>query len=247
MDPATILLVDDDVEFVDSVNTCLNHAYKVISAYTAEQAFEAIRESKPDLVLLDVMLPDTSGIFVLSKIKDTAPSLPVIIMTGFSTEDVAIQALRRRADDYVRKGDSIEDLISRIEGLLPRKDHATASCADRLLEKTSNPHVQRAIQWASERFLDDVRLPQMAHAVGLSTKYLSRLFVRETGIRPMQFVTQLRIERAKHLLESTNTSVNKIALQAGFHYPAHFRRTFRKFQGCTPNECRTASRDTQPA
>ncbi len=237
----TVLLVDDDPDFVDATSMYLRDDYQITRAYSAAEAISAVRTARPDIVLLDVMLPDASGIFVLSKIKAVDPSLPVIIMTGHSTEDVAIKALRERADDYIRKGAPIDGIASRIEKLLRRELAEEPSRAEALMNSTSNSHVRRAARFIANSYRDDIRLSDVAATVGLSPKYLSRIFSAETGTGPLHFLNELRIERAMKLLRTTEHSVNQIAREIGFHYPAHFRRTFRKIAGCTPNEYRTST------
>ncbi len=238
----TVLLVDDDPDFVDSTSIYLREDYHVTRAYSAAEAISAVRTDRPDIVLLDVMLPDASGIFVLNKIKAADPSLPVIIMTGHSTEDVAIRALRERADDYIRKGASIERIAGRIEKLLSRELAEEPSRAEALMNSTANTHVRSAARFMANRYRDNIRLSAVAMTVGLSPKYLSRLFSAETGTGPLHFLNELRIEHAMRLLRTTKHSVNQIAGEVGFHYPAHFRRTFRKIAGCTPSEYRASAR-----
>lgn len=99
-----LLVIDDEPNIAFTVNETLSSdELRVISAGTARQGFEAIRRRHPDVVLLDVRLPDMSGLDAFQQIHEIDPNVPVIIMTAFATTETAIEAMRRGAFDYFIK------------------------------------------------------------------------------------------------------------------------------------------------
>lgn len=99
-----LLVIDDEPNISFTVNETLSSdELRVISAGTARQGFEAIRRRHPDVVLLDVRLPDMSGLDAFQQIHEIDPNVPVIIMTAFATTETAIEAMRRGAFDYFIK------------------------------------------------------------------------------------------------------------------------------------------------
>ena len=95
MPTPTILVVDDDKLIRWSVSVVLGHAgYRVHEAATGQEGLAAVLEHRPDLVLLDIALPDLDGFAVLEAIRQTHPDLPVLMMTADATNETARQAAR---------------------------------------------------------------------------------------------------------------------------------------------------------
>ena len=117
-----ILVVDDEKGLVRIIRLNLEQdGFDVIEAYNGSQAMEKLRTTLPDLVLLDVMMPDTDGFTVLKMIRQIG-SIPVIMLTAKGEEDDKIKGLELGADDYVTKPFSPRELTSRIRAVLRRGD-----------------------------------------------------------------------------------------------------------------------------
>src|ERR1700733_3510000 len=116
----TILVVDDEPRIRDFVrmNLELEH-YRVIEAGDGVQALEQLRENLPDLVVLDVMMPEMDGFETLKAIREVS-NVPVIMLTVRQTEQDRIHGLDLGADDYMAKPFSPRELLSRIRALLRR-------------------------------------------------------------------------------------------------------------------------------
>jgi serine phosphatase RsbU (regulator of sigma subunit) len=106
-----VLVVDDDYDIVSILTISLAQAgYKVASVGSGEAAIEYLLETPTDLVILDVLMPGISGLQVLEHLRDPVPNMGVIVTTAHGSEEVAIGALRRGADDYLRKPFDLRDL-----------------------------------------------------------------------------------------------------------------------------------------
>ena len=129
MGAATVLVVDDEQKIRDTVRSYLEHdGYSVLVADTGQRALEIVARSAPDLIVLDLMLPDISGEEVARAVRELAPT-PIIMLTAKSTEDDRVEGLRLGADDYLVKPFSPRELMARIEAVLRRTtfghtDHA---------------------------------------------------------------------------------------------------------------------------
>ena len=114
-----ILIVDDDAQLRQSFNKLLcREGYDVAMAATGEAAVSMVRESSPDLVILDVRLPGMDGLETLEQLLQIDSRLPVIIMTAYTTTDTAIKATQRGAFDYVIKPFDIPDILKLINEAL---------------------------------------------------------------------------------------------------------------------------------
>lgn len=116
---STILIVDDDDQLRKSFNKLLHEeGYQVRDAASGEAGVKMVKESTPDLVILDVRLPGMNGLETFRAIHELEPKLPVIIMTAYGTTDTAIEATKIGAFDYILKPFDIPDILRVIKQAL---------------------------------------------------------------------------------------------------------------------------------
>lgn len=123
MSDLTVLVVDDEYAIRDMLRLALEIAdFRCIEAEDSQQAYTLIVDERPDIVLLDWMLPGGSGLELLRRLKrnETTRDLPVIMLTAKTAEDNVIQGLDVGADDYMTKPFAPRELIARIKALLRR-------------------------------------------------------------------------------------------------------------------------------
>jgi len=122
-----ILVVDDEERMVRFIRLNLEHdGFQVNEAFTGKQAIQRLRDATPDLILLDVMMPDLDGFEVLQMIREIS-SVPVIMLTAKGEEDDRVRGLELGADDYVTKPFSPRELVSRVKAVLRRTEGASGS------------------------------------------------------------------------------------------------------------------------
>lgn len=122
-----ILVVDDEERMSRFIRLNLEHdGFQVVEANRGMKAINLIRERIPDLVLLDVMMPDLDGFEVLQMIRESH-QVPVIMLTAKGEEDDKVKGLELGADDYVTKPFSPRELVSRVKAVLRRNDQGGTS------------------------------------------------------------------------------------------------------------------------
>ncbi len=120
MTEKTVLVVDDDVKTVELVKVYLNRdGYRVLTAYDGVEALRVARESNPDLVVLDLMLPDVDGLEVCRTLRHES-DVPIIMLTARTTDQDKLTGLDSGADDYVTKPFSPKELAARVRAVLRR-------------------------------------------------------------------------------------------------------------------------------
>lgn len=107
-------------------------------------------------------------------------------------------------------------------------------------ELTKDQNLQKCIEYISNYFHEDLSIKKVANKVHLSHTYFSRLFKKELGVSFVEYVTNIRIKRAKWLLANTNDTIEAIAAQVGFNTPNYFSSIFKKHAGMSPSEYREA-------
>ena len=122
-----ILVVDDEERMVRFIRMNLEHdGFQVSEAFNGKQAIQKLRDVTPDLIFLDVMMPDMDGFETLEIIREIS-SVPVIMLTAKGEEDDRVRGLELGADDYVTKPFSPRELVSRAKAVLRRSEGASGS------------------------------------------------------------------------------------------------------------------------
>ena len=114
-DKKSILIVDDDIAHRTMLRILLGWEYEIVEADCGSKAIEKIQNAAFDLVLMDVCMPEISGVEALGRIKATNPKVPVIMMTAYSSAKTANRAMEKGAYDYITKPFDFDNLRSTIE------------------------------------------------------------------------------------------------------------------------------------
>jgi DNA-binding NtrC family response regulator len=106
----SVLIVDDEVGTRESLRMILKNDYEVLLAKNAEEAFQVVKERSPDVILLDIILPDLDGLKVLEKIKQRDSDMIIIMITATRTVKTAVEAMKLGAYDYITKPFDTDEL-----------------------------------------------------------------------------------------------------------------------------------------
>ncbi len=128
----TILIVDDETNIVDILSFNLKkEGYVIVTAYNGQEALDVYSLTKPDLILLDVMLPKRSGFDVCSTIRSRDYRTPIIMLTAREEETDKVLGLEIGADDYITKPFSIREVLARVKANIRRNGPIQADTPDR--------------------------------------------------------------------------------------------------------------------
>jgi two-component system OmpR family response regulator len=132
--PINVLVVDDEAVLAEMVSMALRYeGWNIATAGDGSAAIAAARAQRPDVVVLDVMLPDMSGLDVLHKLREEHPQLPVLLLTAKDAVEDRIAGLTAGGDDYVTKPFSIEEVVLRLRALLRRTGVTTVDSGAQLV------------------------------------------------------------------------------------------------------------------
>ncbi len=176
-----ILVVDDEPNILGTLAPLLRtRGYEVVTAMTANAARAAIARDRPDLIVLDLGLPDVDGVDLCREIRETH-SVPIVVLSARGGESDKVRALDVGADDYVTKPFGAEELTARIRAALRRSDSPTS---------TSEPVVRGSIVIDQERF----RVLRDGEELRLTPKEFELLLY--LALRPGRVLTHRAILRA---------------------------------------------------
>lgn len=250
-DVTTVLVVDDNPDVRAYVRRHLTQRYRVLEAANGRQALDLARDSLPDLVVSDVMMPEMNGFGLCRAIKQD-PALdfiPVILLTAKASSESKIEGLEEGADDYLTKPFNVRELEARVENLIALRQRLKARYAN-----TQNRSVlgqvsptQASMRGGEVGFIERVRaeiearlseddfgVDALATAVGLGRTTLYARIGEAFGETPMDLIWQMRLERAASLLRQQRGSVSEVAYGVGFKSVAHFSNRFRSQYGLSP-------------
>ncbi|MDD5258861.1 MAG: response regulator [bacterium] len=236
--PSKILLVDDDPEFREEFREYFDD-FEFIEAGNGKEALETLRKpNEIDLVILDVRMPGMDGLEVLSRIREIAPDVGIIISTGYSTKDTAIEAFRNKADNYLEKPLDIEATREIIDKVLDSKKGLPDFAASDITDK-----IVRVKYFIEKNCFKKVTLEDAAAAVCLSPKYLSRVFKEQTRRGFNDYKLAIKMDKAKDLLLETGYNVNQVSDRLGYENVESFIRQFKKMAKTTPSAYRRKTKN----
>ncbi|MGB7538217.1 MAG: substrate-binding domain-containing protein [Anaerolineales bacterium] len=238
-DAGPVLIVDDDPNVRAAHHETVLKGLPGFSIRTAADggaAVEVMREEIPSLVVLDLMMPGMGGEDVLDWMR-ADPRLrpvPVVILSSKLLREDDVKRLER----YARVTFQSKGILSEAEtiGAL----HRALFGSDALPLQTS-ALVKRTVAFLHHNYSRPLSRWELAKSLGISEDYLSRVFNRELGLSPWEYLNRYRILQAKTLLQNTSNSIRVIAHQVGFRDQSYFSRVFHKFTGQSPQTFRDNS------
>jgi two-component system response regulator HydG len=171
-----ILLIEDDISFCKLLEKFLiKKAYDVTIAFSAAEARLAIKKELFNLVLMDIRLPDSDGIELLTEFKTSNPEIPVILMTGYSDVNTAVKAMKNGAADYISKPFNPDEVLLVITNAMQISQDEVTAKEKKAVKKqiTSENEFVKGISAASKKLLDHIQL--------VSPTDMSVLIIGESG------------------------------------------------------------------
>ena len=131
--PIRVLLVDDEPALTNLVKMALHYeGWTVEVAHNGREAVSKFDDVEPDVLVLDIMLPDVDGLQILQRIRESGPYTPTLFLTARDSVMDRVTGLTAGADDYMTKPFSLEELVARLRGLLRRSSHLAPPAEDEL-------------------------------------------------------------------------------------------------------------------
>lgn len=246
---STILVVDDNEDIRTYLRVLLSDHYYVIEASDGQNGLRLAKESVPDLIVSDVMMPVMDGLTFCSKIKEdeVTSHIPVILLTARSEESQRIEGYEHGADAYITKPFSDHLLLVRISNLLQARRQRKNDEAKQMLSaediQTDEPgermFLERFKKAAKSHIGDaNLRMDDLGSELSLSKVQMYRKVKALTGKTPAEVLREMRMQKAYSLLKQTDKTISEVAAEVGFAIPGYFSACFKKQFGINPTELR---------
>lgn len=237
-----LLIADDEDTIRRGVSKYIQlHSDRFTKIYEAENGQEALDlliQYQPDLMLLDVQMPLKSGIEVMKEAEKAGLHPVTVILSGYDEFKYAQQALRYGAREYLLKPVRATDILECLNRLADETIGKEEQPVQEEDAEQGNRFVADAVEYMKEHYAEDISLQSVAEKVGISGGYLSTLFSQNLNCKFVDYLNQVRIDRACVYLEQNFLKTYEIAYRVGFRDEKYFSRVFKKVKGLSPKEYR---------
>lgn len=247
----SLLIIEDNKDVQEYLNTLLETEYHLSFAANGADGIDMAIQHIPDLIISDVMMPLKNGFEVCDTLKqdDRTSHIPIILLTAKSSDDSRIEGLTRGADAYLAKPFNEKELFVRLEKLAElrqrlqqRYQHfAPQNTSDQ--PKASNGFEKedafiKKLKKVVEKHLGDSAFGanQLCEAIGMSRSQLHLKIKALTGVSTSIFIRNIRLQKAKDLLQKGGLNVSQVAYDVGFNSPTYFSTKFSEAFGMQPSE-----------
>jgi signal transduction histidine kinase/ligand-binding sensor domain-containing protein/CheY-like chemotaxis protein/AraC-like DNA-binding protein len=245
-----VLLVEDNNDLRMFLNTQLSEFYRVELAENGEEGLIKANKLLPDLVLSDVMMPKMDGIQLLDKLKNDIQTshIPVVLLSAKFSIESQIEGLNYGADYYITKPFHNDFLLASIENLIKQRKKIFESFLNGRRTIELNPgeivitshdelFLKKIISIVEDRMSDpDFNIEAVAESLNMGRSTFYKKFKSLTNVAPVEFMREMRLKRAKQLLDAGENNISEIAYTVGFNNGKYFSTCFKDQYQLSPSE-----------
>ncbi len=234
-----VLLVDDEIMIREGFKRLFDweaHDCEVVDeAADGMEALGKIDSLCPDIVIMDINIPIMNGLKVIELSRMKHPKTAFVIVSGYDDFAYCQQALRLQITDYILKPVNYEEFGTCIDNLkISLYEQSLISSQES--EEQEERVITGITRYLQENLSEEISLSLLSDTFHLNAQYISQLFKNEIGVGFLAYLTNIRMEKAKKLLLSTDFSVSEIAGQVGYGDYRVFTKVFKKTEGITPTQ-----------
>lgn len=224
-----VMIIDDEPWTIIDIEQTFaldDMGFEIIDSFrTPQKALPAITAKRPDLVITDIRMPGMSGLELMQKVRAQHINCEFIVVSGYSDFAYAKEAIAYGVSGYCLKPldpKETRTCLERVKKTLDeRKNRPSAP------DYTDN-NFEKLINYMNTHFSEKLTLKSLAAAYDMNPNYCCSLFSKYLGKTFSQYLTELRISEAQHLLKSTTSSLEEVALLVGFSDYFYFSKVFKK-------------------
>lgn len=238
-----VLIVEDNEKLRGTIVSLLEDHFEVKEAPDGREGIDKARLHMPDIIISDIMMPDTNGYELVDELKanDRTRHIPIILLTALSEDEKKIEGYNYGADDYIVKPFKFEVLLSRINNLLKSREdlkkiynksapiHHEFGVKDPLLS-----HMEALL--VNHFKFKNFSIPEIAEMMNMTPSKLEREVKRLTGMTPIKYLNDFRLSKAKSMLEKKDMSIFEVSYALGFKSMSYFGKAYKEKYGIAPSK-----------
>ncbi len=225
-----ILIAEDETKsreaLISRIRIILGEDSLIEGASDGNEAVTKSVKFKPDLIFMDVEMPNKNGMEAAAIIKKQLPEVHIVFLTAYDRFEYAVGAMRSGGEDYLLKPVAEAELRNLLHKYFLISEDP---------EMEMSPFEIALNVWMRQHYAEEVSLEEAAENMNMSSFYFSRQVKVATGMTFLTYFTKYRIERAKRRLEKTELSVSEVGKSVGYPDSNYFTKVFKRVVGCTPS------------
>ncbi|MCD0469977.1 two-component regulator propeller domain-containing protein [Flavobacterium sp. JAS] len=244
--PYTVLIVEDNPELRNYLKHELSKLYKVIAAENGQKGYELAVQKLPDLIITDVIMPVMDGLQLCKNIKGDLKTshIPLLMLSAKAMVKDRLEGIDSGADMYLSKPFELDILKSSLAQLITSrqimfKKFYSGITKDGKEKTTSldNDFIQKILHFINENISEpELTVELLSSKIFLSRSQLYRKIKTLTGVSVNEFIRNVRLEKAKQLIEKGNNNINEISYKVGFTSPSYFTKCYKIKYGHLPTQ-----------
>jgi len=264
--PLSLLVIEDNAELRAFLSIILSKDYNVVTAVNGREGLQTAKETMPNFIITDVMMPEMDGLTMVHQIKQdpNISHIPIIVLSAKASLEDRLAGLQEGIDDYITKPFSATYLIQRVNNIISQRrilqqqvmvqfSSAVAQApkpadeAPKMEFRLDAPQIidlDKQMMDKVKDYLDkhigdeSLRIEDIASAVGLSHIVFIEKIKSIVGMVPVEFLRTVRMQRAEELITKSNYTISEVAYAVGFNDPKYFSKCFKNATGMSPSEYR---------
>lgn len=242
----TVLIVEDNTELRNYLKHELSKSYKIIVAENGQKGYELAVQKLPDLIITDVIMPVMDGLQLCKNIKGDLKTshIPLLMLSAKAMVKDRLEGIDSGADIYLSKPFELDILKSSLAQLITSrqimfKKFYSGITKDGKDKTTSldNDFIQKILHFINENISEPLLTVELLSSkIYLSRSQLYRKIKTLTGVSVNEFIRNVRLEKAKQLIEQGNNNINEISYKVGFTSPSYFSKCYKIKYGHLPTQ-----------
>lgn len=245
-----LLIVDDEEIICKGIKSMVKRMeypsiQKIFTATELNEIRNKVLEIKPEIIITDINMPEINGLQMAEDILETNPDCRLIILSGYDEFSYARRAIKFGAVDYLLKPASMTELKSAIEKAVEQINYKKLMNSQKdvmeesLSLKDNNDLDERTIigiakKFVRENFNKDIDMAVVSNTVSMNYSYFSKLFKDVTGMNFSEYITSVRMEEARKMLDNPLSKIYEISKRVGYDNPKYFSKVFKAYFGLSP-------------
>lgn len=243
----TLLIVEDNIELRSYLQDELKLHYKVIVAANGKIGLKLAKEALPDVILTDVLMPEMNGFDFCKNIKiDIRTShIPLLMLTAKTKIDDRMEGIETGADAYMVKPFDMRLLKLRLSQLITSRQLIFNKYFSVISDAKSNTNttsidkefINKVLSYINDNISDpDLSVEILASQLNLSRSQFYRKIKALTNQTANEFLRNIRLQKAKQIIESGNSNISEVCYKIGFSSPSYFTKCFKNYFGLLPTD-----------
>ncbi|WMN06926.1 two-component regulator propeller domain-containing protein [Marivirga arenosa] len=249
----TVLIVEDNNELRNYLQNELKTTYKVIVAENGKKGYDLAVSKLPDIIITDVIMPKMNGLELCKNVKANIKisHIPILMLSAKAMVSHKVEGLDAGADIYLSKPFDMNILLSSLAQLIKSRQLIFNNLYTGVIKEGTQNTTSVDLKFIQKILLvinDNISKPELnvdflASKIFLSRSQLYRKIKALTGVSVNEFIRNVRLERAKHLINSGDDNINEICYKVGFTSPSYFTKCFKLKFGHLPTQNKSLSEE----